>query len=335
LAFLACNNRQFTLKKSLFTLVLIAGLSSLASAQPISEADLKTLKKKEDSLTRLVKNLIVDSFTAGRMRNDSMFVKTLVRSLQVKNSFYYPFESVKGIGKVYAPDSSFRILTWQLSFDDYYCRQRGAIQMRTADGSLKLMPLIDYSEFTEKPEDSLRARDRWIGAVYYNIILTKHNGKNFYTLFGFDANSIRSNKKWIDVLSFDSRNQPVFGAPFTFEMDSVKRKPQSRFSIEYKKDASTMVNWDPDLKVILVDHLVSESDEPELAYTFVPDGDYEGFKWVNGKWQHIDKVFHEKLEDGQAPVPDPIRDTRGNPFEEKLKERSEKNKKSKRQEDEY
>ena len=53
--------------------------------------------------------------------------------------------------------------------------------------------------------------------------------------------------------------------------------------------------------------------------------DYEAFKWVNGKWQHIDKFFHEKLEDGQAPVPNPIRDVKGNTNQEKLKQQSEKN----------
>ena len=78
--------------------------------------------------------------------------------------------------------------------------------------------------------------------------------------------------------------------------------------------------------MILVDHLVSESNEDDLPYTFVPDGDYEGFKWENGKWLHVDKVFHEKLEDGQAPVPDPLRDNFGNTNQQKLEDRSDKNK---------
>jgi hypothetical protein len=310
-----------------FFLLIILAANSQAQVSKISTTDLKKLHKQEDSLKNLVKNVIIDSFTAGRMRSDSQFVKTLVRGLLVKNSFYYPFDSVKGIGKVYAPDSSFRIITWQLAFDDYYCRQRGAIQFRTPDGSLKLVPLRDYSEFAEDPMDSIRNKDTWIGAVYYNIIQTKHNGKNYYTLFGFDQHSVRSNKKWIEVLTFDNRNLPVFGGKyFSFEKDSVKRAAQFRYSIEYKKEASTTVNFDPELNMILIDHLVSESDEPELAYTFIPDGDYEGFKWENGKWIHIDKVFHEKLEDGQAPVPDPLRDGSGNADDQKLKDRSEKNK---------
>ena len=310
-----------------FFLLLFLAAGSQAQVSKISPTDLKKLNKQEDSLKNLVKNVIIDSFTAGRMRSDSQFVKTLVRGLLVKNSFYYPFDSVRGIGKVYAPDSSFRIITWQLAFDDYYCRQRGAIQFRTQDGSLKLVPLRDYSEFAEDPMDSIRNKDTWIGAVYYNIIQTKHNGKNYYTLFGFDQHSVRSNKKWIEVLTFDSRNMPVFGGKyFSFERDSIKRAAQFRFSIEYKKEASTTVNFDPELNMILIDHLVSESDEPDLAYTFIPDGDYEGFKWENGKWMHIDKVFHEKLEDGQAPIPDPLRDGSGNADDQKLKDRSEKNK---------
>lgn len=314
-------------KNRILSIIALLLVCSWAEAQNISPADLKTLQKKEDSLKHLAKNLIVDSLTAGRMRNDSLFVKTLIRTLQVKNSFYYPLDSVQGISKLYAPDSTFRILSWTLSFDDYYSRQRAAIQMRTTDGSLKLIPLRDYSEFTENPLDSVRTKDNWIGAVYYNIIKTEHKGKNYYTLFGIDDYSVRSNKKWIEVMTFNERNQPIFGGPlFTFERDSVKRPALNRFSIEYKKEARTLVNFVEDEGMILVDHLISETDEPDKPYTFIPDGDYEGFKWENGRWVHINKVFDFKLKDGEFPMPDPLRDDQGNNNEQKLNLQTEKNK---------
>jgi hypothetical protein len=301
-------------KATILFLLTFYLFNGFVSAQNITPSDLKTLVKKEDSLKALAKNLIVDSLTAERMRNDSLFVRTLIRGLQVKNSFYYPFDSVKGISSVYAPDSTFRIFSWTLSFDDYYSRQRGAIQFRTANGTLKLVPLRDYSEFTSNATDSVRTKDTWIGAVYYKIIKTQYNNKNYYTLFGFDNSSVRSNMKWIEVMTLNEKEQPVFGGPyFTFAQDSVKRPTQYRFCIEYKKDASTFVNYDDDLKLILVDHLVSETDEPDKPYTFIPDGDYEGFEWKGGKWVHIDKVFHQKLEDGQAPVPNPILGTQEKP----------------------
>ncbi len=298
-----------------------------ANSQNFTAAELRMLKQKEDTLQKLAKNLIVDSLAAGRMRNDSLFIRTLVRTLQIKNAFYYPFDSVQGISKLYAPDSTFRIFSWALSFDDYYSRQRAAIQYKTSDGSLKLIPLKDFSEFTDKPIDSVRSRNNWIGAVYYNIVKTEHKGKSYYTLFGIDNNSVQSNKKWIEVLTFNERREPVFGGPyFSFEQDSLKRPTQNRFSIEYKKDASILVNYVPEEDLILVDHLVSETNEDDKPHTFIPDGDSEGFKWENGKWVHIDKVFNFKLEDGQAPVPDPMRDINGKNNEEKLLQQSDKNK---------
>jgi hypothetical protein len=84
--------------------------------------------------------------------------------------------------------------------------------------------------------------------------------------------------------------------------------------------------------MILVDHLVSENNDLEHPSTFVPDGDQEGFKWENGKWMHIDKVFTFKLQDGQAPIGDPLLDPKGNHDEKKLQEKSDKNRQKPKQE---
>ena len=310
-----------------FLILWLLSFSQVALSQKITQADLKKLRAKEDTLSEYSEYLNTDSLPEDRMIADSAFTKVLVRALQVKNSFYYPFDSVLGVSKLYAPDTSFRIITWNINFDDYYSRQKGAIQFRTADGSLKLLPLRDVSEFTDKPQDSVRSRQNWIGSIYYNIIKTQHKGKNYYTLFGFDNNSAQSSMKWIEVLSFNEKNEPVFGGPFfSFEKDSVPKPPKYRLGLEFKKGARVLVNYIEELGMILVDHLISESDQPELAWTYVPDGDQEGFKWENGKWMHIDKVFTLKLEDGQAPVGDPLMDPKGNKNEQKLQEKTDKNK---------
>lgn len=313
--------------KAIFLFTLIFFISLAAMSQKIVAADMKKLRAKEDTLKEYAMYLNTDSLTEDRMISDSIFTRTLVRALQIKNSFFYPFDSVMGISKLYAPDTSFRIFTWQIVFNDYYSRQKGAIQMRTTDGSLKLFPLRDVSEFTEKPQDSARTRMNWIGAVYYNIIKTQYNNKNYYTLFGFDENSAMSSMKWMEVLTFNEKNEPVFGGPFfSYANDSIPQKTQYRFSIEFKKDTRVLVNFIDELRMILVDHLVSENNDEEHKWTYVPDGDQEGFKWENGKWVHIDKIFSFKLQDGQAPVGDPLLDIKGNRDEKKLQEKSDKNK---------
>ena len=332
--------KSILLKKSLFhiTLIFLFILSCQTGsyAQLINPADRKKLQAKEDTLATYARELVTDSTTSGRMVADSNFTKTLVRAMRIKNSFYYPLDSVKGISHLYAPDSTFRIITWTLEFAELYPpRQRGVIQLRTRDGSLKLIPLRDYSEFTQNAEDSARTKNNWIGAMYYNIIKTEYNGRNYYTLFGFDSYSTQSSKKWIEVMYFNGNMEPVFGGPFfTFTKDNPPQKPKNRISIEFKKDARTLVNYINDLGVILVDHLVSETDEPDHKWTYVPDGDNEAYKWENGKWVHSDKAFDYKVDMsgvdpymGKPPVEAPILDSKGNRNEKKLMEKSDQNRK--------
>ena len=90
--------------------------------------------------------ILVGTTGADRLTADSVFTRQLVRALRVPYSFEYPFDSLFTISRMYAPDSSFRVFTWQLEVNEDLVRQHGAIQMRTTDGSLKLFPLIDKSD---------------------------------------------------------------------------------------------------------------------------------------------------------------------------------------------
>ena len=202
--------------------------------------------------------------------------------------------------------------------------------MRTDDGSLKLFPLHDVSMFSKKPYDSVRTANNWIGAIYYRIIQKSFNGKNMYTLLGYDDFTINSNKKWMDILTFNEQGQPVFGGNyFSFKNDSAKasKKQIQRFYLEYKKEATTTFNYDSTLQMIVFDHLISESEEPDRKETYVPDGDYEGFVWENGQWLHVPKIFNTVLQEGQFPQEQKILNDAGGINEELLKQQSEKNKK--------
>lgn len=290
-----------------YFLILLLFTAAVAKAQ-IGAADYASLKTQEDSLSRYAKSMIFDSLTQNRFYNDSLFIRALVKSLKTPYSFEYPYDSVITVSRLYSPDSTFRIFTWQLQRDESYYRQEGAIQMKTKDGSLKLFPLFDASDYASVPTDSVRSNKNWIGAIYYNTIIKEFKGKKYYTLFGYDDNDLTSTRKWLEVLTFDANGQPVFGGNyFNYKDDSLKApQPVDRFLLEYKKDAHARLVYDPELDMIVFDHLISESDEPQKKYTLIPDGDYEGFKWKNGKWEHIDKLFNQTLKDGQAPRPQPL-----------------------------
>jgi hypothetical protein len=299
-------------------LLLISILSIGNSfAQSISSENRKALEKKQDSLKTYALKIIQGRTTEDRFTADSQFTKMFVRALKIKGSFHYPFDSLITISKLSPTDSSFKIFTWQLVINDNLVRQHGAIQMKTPDGSLKLFPLIDRTSMINDPEDTITNNFGWVGAVYYKLIEKKAFGKNFYTLLGYDENNLNSNKKIIEILTFKN-NEPVFGGSnFSFQ----GKKSVARYIMEYKKDASPRLTFDEDQDMIIYEHLISETGEINKKYTYIPDGDYEGLKWIDGKWVHIQKVFTQTTPEGQEPVPHPIRDAKGTIDESKLSQR--------------
>jgi hypothetical protein len=275
-----------------------------------SKEDSVELRAKEDSLTALGVKLVDEPDVSNRFQADSQFTRTLVRALKTPYSFEYPFDSLQNISHLYSPDSTFRLFTWEITIDEDNYRRHGAIQMRMPDGSLKLFVLIDRTPEMTRALDTVTNNTYWVGNIYYRIVEKKYNGKKYYTLLGYDEHTFLSTRKWIEVLTFDEEGKPVFGGNyFSFPATDPDKPagPISRFMIEYKKDGRARLQYDDDLGLIIYDHLVSESNDQGKPATFIPDGDYEGFRWVNGKWVHIEKVFNFKLMDGQAPVPNPIK----------------------------
>lgn len=312
----------------LFSL-LLWGVTS-TKAQKISETNLKNLQLIDDSLDYYGAKILDEILPANRLRADSMFTRILVRGLRTPYSFYFSFDSMRTAPVVYPADSSFRIITWHYTIDDVNYHQRGAIQINTPDGSLKLFPLYDVSAFSKAPEDSIRTPQTWIGAVYYNIIQKEWMGNKYYTLLGYDANNERTTRKWMEILQFNQKGEPRFGGNFVAgQAKNGQPIRKQRFLMEYKKNTPTKLNYDPEEDLIVMDHLISESNDSANKNTLVPGGDYEGFKWNNGQWVNIPRLFVDDLGDNNEPRPALILSDDGVANEESLRLQSEKNMKSK------
>lgn len=313
--------------KTLGITLLICAATTTGFAQKIVPSDLTKLNAINDSLGKLGAQILDDIFPLNRLRADSLFTRTLVRGLRLPYAFYYPFDSLQTAPILYPSDSSFRIFTWHYTLNDADFRQRGVIQMNTPDGSLKLFPLYDYSENTELPQDSIRTPQNWIGAVYYRLIeKTTPSGKVF-TLLGYDENNSVTTRKWIDILRFTPEGEPRFGGHefFKVPLDSLFGKTNQRFLMEYKKEGRAKLNYEADEDLLIMDHLVSESNEPEKKFTLVPGGDYEGLRWKNNRWEYEPKLDNQNLGDGNEPRPDLLLDNNGMANEAKLTEQSAKN----------
>lgn len=297
--------------KSIIT-IIFSVYSLFAIAQELSPKELKKFEAAEALLKEHVDNFKNDSLKfEERVQNIHEFIPRFVAILKEDNSFLYPFDELKSVMRIYAPDNSFRIFTWQLKEPLGTHKYYGALQMNSEE--LKLFPLFDYSDTMNVHPQDILTFDNWYGAVYYNCLQNEVNGKNYYTLFAYDDADFVSNRKILEILSFNEAGEPIFGAPIISITDSNNVTTiKNRLFVEYNQKASVKLNFDPELNQIIFDHVVAPSSSEEGAwFTYVPDGTYEGFEWKNNKWTWIEKMFHFSIgQPDSPPMPKPILDNR-------------------------
>ncbi|MFK7935573.1 MAG: hypothetical protein AB8G22_18810 [Saprospiraceae bacterium] len=273
---------------------------------PIAPADLAEIKKLEDTLAYLSYKIVNDSLDNNRFASVHKFIPTLVKTLKHKNSFHYPFQRLKTVSIQYPQDSTFRIFTWQVYVEQGIYHYYGAIQMKGED--LKLFPLRDRSEQIEDIEHQTLTADNWYGSLYYNIKQFETRYGTHYALFGFDRVDFFNKSKMIDVLHFRD-GQPQFGAPVFISKNPQKPFTKSRIILQYSAASSIRCNYDEFMEMIVFDHLIEVSQGvPGQGGKYVTDGSYEGFKYDNGVWVHLPKMFTTVSD--EAPRETPVLDQR-------------------------
>lgn len=278
------------MRKVLLMLLLIGMAPFAAVAQHTDNAGLKQLKFYEDSLKKLARILVDNDNALERKNANYTFIKTLVGVLKTPDSFHYPFDSLKNISIVNAPDNKFRILAWHIMNDDGSYRFYGAVQMNTVN--LQLFPLEDYSPLLKNAEDSVTDNRKWYGAQYYKIIEVTA-ATPYYVLLGWKGNTIRSTKKVIDALSFKN-GKPQFGLP-VFDGNN---KTRSRVIFEYTRQASMVLRYTHQQHLIVFDHL--SPPEPKLKgkpETYGPDMTYSGYRLKAGRWIYTDNLDMRNVPD--------------------------------------
>ncbi len=281
-------------------------LNYRAYSQVIAPQNLEKLHKMEDSLVASADSMYEAFIPDTRIELSERFVRQLVRALKIPSSYYYPFDTLsKLINIIPADDNNFRIFNWEITPSNVTKRYYGAIQL--PQEKLKLYGLLDYTEEIGKGgEDSILSNGKWFGALYYHIMTTEVEGQKVYTLFGLNTASPISNKKILDPLIF-TEHGPRFGAPiFGVASRNFPRQRINRFVLEYKKGVQVSMNWDKERNVIVFDKLVSLGNDPSRKYTYVPSGQYDGFKWVGDTWIYQqDLIPVTILKDGDAPEEEP------------------------------
>jgi acyl carrier protein len=236
-------------------------------------------------LQKIASKIQEDTTAIGRYEADSLFTVSLVQILKQSNSFSFDFDSLVSVQKIFAPDSTFKIFTRQVDLGNANYKKRGAIQLKTTNGSLKLLPFFDKSDEFENPEYAMSSRKKWMGSIYYDILKTSYNGIDYYTLLGFDTFSETMSRKIIEVIYFEG-NEPIIGGNyFDYPLDDTYPiAPIQRFVYTYKKGSNGYIRYEKETGKLILSELSSISNDLKDKSTLVPSGNEVYFIWSNGKW---------------------------------------------------
>ena len=270
--------------KNIFVLILFCMPVFCSFSQ---NTDTLSIHKYEQTLNELFSNMSGNN-DIERERINNMIVDNMEQVLSIEGSFSYPFDSLKNIGKIVSPDNKLRIFTWNLPYINGTHKYFGFIQYYPPnENEFLLYKLIDYSDNYDSAENLILSDTSWLGALYYEIIEKKYKGFTYYTLLGFDFNSLLTAKKIIEVLYFTDNKVPVFGkAIFNYQ-----NKLCNRIIFEYSSKVSMSLKYNKDLKMIVFDHL--SPSKPSYTGHFMyygPDFSYDGLDFKDGIWHEIHDV---------------------------------------------
>jgi hypothetical protein len=219
-----------------------------------------------------------------------LFHRYMDTLLQIPGSYAYPLEQVRNVKVLYSPDQLFRIITWLFRFDNDSLVYHGLIQLK--DESADIIYLRDSSHlFSEKePLHKKLSPDNWYGALYYEIIPTRLRGQHYYTLIGWNGSTARTDKKILEVLYFDKKGKPVFGAPL-FRYFS-NRGLQSRVVWEYVNEGAMVLRYERKKNIITFENLSFPDKKAKGMYhLYLPDGTYDYFRLKKGVWEKNEMLF--------------------------------------------
>lgn len=208
-----------------------------------------------------------------------------------KESFKYPYDSLRRIGIRFSQDKNVKTYTWSIKLENGEHIYYGFIQRK--DGKdIRVYQLKDDSrKMTENIEYLQLDHKHWYGVNYYKIVDFKYRGKKLYALLGARNNGYVSKTKVIEILSFSGKRAKLGKRVFKFDKEddpNKTRRKQERILMEYNHNVSMVMNYDDRYEMIVFDHLAPENSKlKDIRRFYGPDGSYDAFYYNGYRWRFI------------------------------------------------
>ena len=148
----------------------------------------------------------------ARYEANEKFIQLLKKDLRDETSFDYVFDSIRILSVIYPDDRKFKVFSWNLPLSNFKNENYGLMMVFSEKShNYKVIELRDVSNDIVNPEKEILKKGLWYGAVYYQLIEKKVEGKKVYTIIGWHPTNGLYQQKVIDVITFDRNDEPVFG----------------------------------------------------------------------------------------------------------------------------
>lgn len=226
---------------SVFFVLIFFQISNLFAQFPFSVAEYT------DSLRRLGENILGGPTDFARFEANEKFKSLLIFMISHKGAFDIDFTVVKNLSALTSPDKQFRIFSWVVPKTDLSYECFGLVYSWNERKKVyTIYELEDVKKDITNAEKKVLRKNEWWGALYYELIPVKSNHNKYYTLLGWDGSTSMSNKKVIEVISFNPSGQPSFGA----SLFSGYGKQLKRVIFEYSENSQMVLRYERQAYVI-------------------------------------------------------------------------------------
>ena len=253
----------------------------------------------EDSLSNLFNALTTTKSDSEKIVINNQIINTLTSAIELENSFSYPFDSIKKLGKLTSEDKVIKVYTWNVAFSDFTYKYFSLLQIfNERDNNYQTYLLKDKSDEIENPEKASLTVDNWYGALYYQIVLKKFKKKNTYILIGWKGFSNFSTKKVIEPIEITKNGIIKFNST-VFKINNEKKK---RLIFEFSARASMICRYDEQYDMIIYDHLSPSNSKYAGQYQYYgPDMTQDALEFNKGSWTYIPNVDIRNLKPKNKP----------------------------------
>ena len=287
----------------LFFITVLLSLPVETSGKKKPTVDFWPVEESIQQLFNDIRETTDDSLAISlHLQIEEILVKTLV----TPEAYKHKFDSLRTIGRIYAPRKDFRLFNWNHSSHDGTYRYFALIVFPGKnDEPNRVIRLTETTDSIARPDQQTLGTDQWPGCLYYKIVPKRKgkDGKYYYTLLGLDMNNLKTKKKYIEILTFDLNGNPQFGAPII----ELNKWQKHRVIFEFSAYQSMYLEYNRLKRRIEFDHLA-----PLMPYLvgeyeyYEPDQFRDGLKFRRGQWKHIkdiEKPKDKKFKKRSLPKP--------------------------------